>query len=145
VRRLASQDLWHDETLVHWLQTQTERPHHKRLFFKIPNPATFIRTLGVRHWLSGEFAAAAEGFDLVPERLMIYVEPGSMQEASTAALDQFAKVAPPAAANLIIVLVDPWMYLDRDASLIERGQRLLDYAESRHLQILKELKRERAL
>jgi hypothetical protein len=80
-----------------------------------------------------------EGFDIVPEQAMLYIREADLPKVSEAAKESFAKVAPASKANVIVRIADPWLNLRPDEPMVERGQRLLDYQESRHLQILKDL------
>ncbi len=121
------------------LKSVRERPRHQQFAFKAPNPDQFLAAMKAPFWLSGEYAAAWEGFDLVPEQALIYIRREDAKSISAAAKESFAKVAPASKANVLVRIADPWMNLRPDEELVERGQRLLDYEESRHLQILKDL------
>lgn len=142
LRRLRDEGTWRKEELLLKLATVVERPPRKRLHFRMPNPDHYLAAVAVPRWISGEYAAAAEGYDLVPERLLVYVHPEDLDAAARTALDGFGKVAPPSEANLTLAIADPWLYLDPTSDFVERGQRLLDYQDSRHLQILRGLPRD---
>ena len=116
-----------------------ERPHWTSLHFRIPNPEQWQNRFDGQHWLSGEVAAALEGYDLVPERWLTYLLPEDVEAAVEAAKMEYAKMATPAKANLSLRTADPWMFLDPESDLVERGQRLLDYWNSRHVQLTAEL------
>lgn len=81
--------------------------------------------------LSGEDAAAAEGLPVVPHRHLLYAAPEdlAMLEASLRAAG--AEPVARGEATVTLRVRDPWLR-DDPAPLVERGQRLLDYAESRH-------------
>lgn len=141
LQRIKGEGIWQDAEILHRLQSIKERPPRKAFHFSIPNPHQFLNAVTVPVWISGEFAAASEGYDLVPERLLVYVRGEDADAATKDALDEFAKVAPESKANLTIALADPWLHLDPVSDLVERGQRLIDYRESRHIQILRGLPR----
>jgi len=125
--------------LFQHLRAVKERPHWTSLLFRIPNPEQWARRYARERWFSGEVAAALDGFDLVPERWLVYLRAGDMEAAVAAAQDEFALVAKPSAANMVFRVADPWMHLDPASNLVERGQRLLDYWESDHVQLTAEL------
>lgn len=110
--------------------------------FRAPNPKQWHRQFDRTAWLSGEVAAAEhDGYNLVPERYLVYVDPKDWRHALQSALEIFADVAAPAQANLLIREADPWLNADDEKPfLVEKGQRLLDYASSRHVQILRGLR-----
>jgi hypothetical protein len=141
LKRIQEEGIWQDAEILHKLRSLKEVPPRKAFHFSIPNPDQFLNSVTVPCWISGEFAAASEGYDLVPERLLVYVRPEDADAAAKAAQDEFAKVAPHSRANLTIALADPWLYLDSESDLVERGQRLIDYRDSRHIQILRGLPR----
>lgn len=116
-----------------------ECPHWTSLHFRMPNPEQWQNRYDGPRWLSGEVAAALEGYDLVPERWLVYLLPEDMDAAVEAAKQEYAKMAPPSKANLTLRTADPWLFLDPDSDLVERGQRLLDYWNSRHVQLTAEL------
>lgn len=137
-------DRWRDEELVAHLQGQAAKPRPRRFAFRVPNPDQFLaaaRRSGLAYWLSGEHAAAIEGHDIVPERCIVYVRPDDMDDAVGLARSVMGRVAAPRQANVEVRLADEWLYLDPNDELVERGQRLLDYAESRNIQILRSLAR----
>lgn len=113
---------------------------HKSVHFRHPNPATWIRAPPVPVSLSGEDAAAVEGFDLVPHRHLYYVHEEDLRVAVESLLASGARLTGKDDANVTLRVRDPWL-LDDPAPLVERGQRLLDYEESRNIQILRELGR----
>ena len=139
VRRIRERDSVSPSWLLAQLKSVRERPRHQQFAFQVPNPDQFLKAMKAPHWLSGEYAAALDGFDLVPEQAMIYIRPEDVKSISAAAKESFAKVAPASKANVLVRIADPWMNLRSDEALVERGQRLLDYEESRHVQILKDL------
>jgi hypothetical protein len=93
------------------------------------------------HWLTGEAAAALEGIDIVPSKIETYVRRQDAEEALESARRCFAKASSLRDANLVVYLADQWLYIDEDEALVERGQRLLDYARSENVQFAKELAR----
>lgn len=142
-RRLQKQDIWRPAQLLAHLQTLSRRPPRRATFFHVPNPDQFIAALRrdqVPFWISGDAAAAAEGYDLVPEHVIIYIHPEAADPAMAAAIRVYGgKVAASAVSNVEIRVADDWLYLDPESELVERGQRLLDYQESKHIQILRDL------
>lgn len=139
LKRIRQKDANTPSWILRQLQTRRERPHHKQYNFQAPNPDQFLVALRAPHWLSGEYAAAMEGFDVVPEQALIYIREQDLPTVTAAAKETFAKVAPASKANVVIRIADPWMDLRDGEPLVDRGQRLLDYEESKHLQILKDL------
>ena len=139
VRRIRERDTVSQSWLLVQLKSIREKPRHQQFAFKVPNPDQFLEAMNVPRWFSGEYAAAMEGYDLVPEQAMIYIRAEDAKSISTAAKESFAKVAPASKANVLVRIADPWMNLRPDEQMVERGQRLLDYEESRHIQILKDL------
>lgn len=140
LKRLQGGGIWHDQELLAHARTLAVRPPRKAVHFQVPNPDQFLKALRkskVRFWLSGEYAAALDGYDLVPERCLVYVRSPSMEGAIRAARDVMGKVTSGNQANVEIRLADAWLQLDPGSDLVERGQRLLDYEESRHVQILR--------
>lgn len=129
----------HDHRLFRHLLELKERPHWSNLHFYMPDPRQWQNRYKGSRWLSGEVAAALEGYNLVPERWLVYLLPDDLDEAVEAAKTEYAKVAPPGKANLTFRNTDPWMDLPTDSDLIQRGQRLLDYWASRHVQLTAEL------
>jgi hypothetical protein len=139
VQRIRARDDPSPSWLFFQLQHAREKPRHRQFNFQVANPDQFLVALKAPHWLSGEYAAAMEGFDIVPEQAMLYIREADLPKVSEAAKESFAKVAPASKANVIVRIADPWLNLRPDEPMVERGQRLLDYQESRHLQILKDL------
>ncbi len=122
---------------------QMRRPDVQVFTFRAPNPDQWFRAFQHQAWLSGESAAAHDQLNLVPSRHVVYVQPEHVPDALAAAKAILADYAPrPADANLEIRVADPWLRPDdEEPRLAEKGQRLLDYAESKHIQILLELER----
>lgn len=125
--------------LFHHLLELKERPHWPTLHFHIPDPEQWQNRYQGARWFSGEVAAALEGYDLVPERWHVYLPPDDVPGAVVAAKQEFARVAKASDANLVLCTADPWLHLDPDSDLVERGQRLLDYWNSRHIRLTAEL------
>lgn len=117
------------------------------------HPIRSPKTLTLRHpavdrWLqktphpfllSGEDAALLDGWDLVPSQHLVYVDAETLAPLVHDALDAGARLAGPEASNLVVRQRDPWL-VDEDRVLAERGQRLLDYLESRNVQFLIQLR-----
>ena len=137
--RIREKTALDDARLFRHLLGLPERPHWTTLHFHIPNPQQWQNRYDGPRWLSGEVAAALEGYSLVPERWLVYLRPEDVEPAVEAAKTEYAKVAPPAKANLTLRATDPWMDLDPESDLVQRGQRLLDYWQSRHVQLTAEL------
>lgn len=132
--------LWTESQLLTHLRGLAERPRWRSHALRLPNPGRWVEHYEGRHLLSGEPAAAMDGFDLIPERHMVYVQTEAINEALNSALDEGGALAPRGRANLILKTIDPWLYEEPDG-YAERGQRLLDYAESKHIQLLIGLRR----
>lgn len=128
------------QLMAHLIRRNTV-PHWSSFTFRLPNPDNWLQAVTVDHWLTGEAAAAAEGMDLIPSRIETYVRREDMEDAMRTAKQVFAKAAAPRDANLILRVADPWMYLEADEPLVERGQRLFDYARSKNVQFAKEFAR----
>jgi hypothetical protein len=138
IRRLRADDALHEGRLVARIQNHPRRLHHRALAFRVPNPAQWANQFSQRFLLSGDVVAAEkDGYNVVPEKWIVYVQPQDEQAAMKAALDVFADVSPHRLANLLIRIADPWLLPDdEDPRLAERGQRLLDYDESPLLQLI---------
>lgn len=114
---------------------QNPLPRPKSAGFRHPQAERWLKRTKLRFLLSGEDAAVVDGWDLVPHRHLVYVEPEDLQRAVDEILDEGARVADPADANLTIRVRDPWLTEDPKA-FAELGQRLLDYLESKNVQFL---------
>ena len=128
---------WNRPWLWQRLLAIRRRPTWRTFRFQVPNPdnwLTAMRNRRVPFWFSGEVAAAREGIAVVPNILHAYVEEEALAAALSAAKESFAKVAS-ANANLVVRVADPWLAFDGDD--VEAGQRLLDYQESRNIQLAK--------
>lgn len=141
VRRIEADEDWSEKQRLERLRNLKRRPTLREYRFRAPNPRNWHRQYDQPGWISGEVAAAElEKYSLVPERHLVYVKPEHRDAAIRAAFEVFAELAPPREANLMLREADPWLTADdSDPRYVERGQRLLDYAESRHIQILREL------
>lgn len=128
-----------DARLLSQLLAQRTTPSWPAFYFRVPNPDNWIQAMKSPHWLTGEAAAAIEGINIVPSRVETYIRRENADQAVDAARRSFAKASSPRDANLVIRIADPWLYLDEDDALVERGQRLLDYARSSNVQFAKEL------
>lgn len=136
----TERELWTDEQLLTHLRGLPERPTWRTHALRLPNPQRWTEQHDRRRLISGEPAAVLDGFDLIPERHLVYVEADTIEAALRSALDEGGALAPRDRANLILKTMDPWLYEEPDG-YAERGQRLLDYAESKHIQLLKGLRR----
>ena len=128
---------WDPAWLWERLLSARERPTWKTFRFHVPNPDNWVTAMRDRHvpaWFSGEVAAAREGIDVVPNTVVAYVREQDMAAAFAVAKESFAKVSE-ANANLVIKVADPWLSFDGED--VEKGQRLLDYNESRNIQLAK--------
>lgn len=140
LKRLDAKRLWTPHQRVEAMRTASRRPTHKTYHFRAPNPDQWNAAYDGPAWLSGEPAAARDGYDLVPAKILVYVPPEALPQALRASQEIFAKLAPESRANLILREADPWLRADDEHDdLVERGQRLLDYAESKHIQLLQGL------
>lgn len=137
-KRLRKRNLLTAEQQVLYALQLPHKPAWKTYTFRVPNPDLWLRGLRAPAWLSGEAAAAIEGMDLVPSQVLAYVQADALPAALEAAKRAFAKVSSERDANLLIRVADPWLHLDPDERLVERGQRLLDYAVSLNVQFAKE-------
>lgn len=138
--RLRKQGIWHEHQLLEHLRRLPRRPHHKRVSFLAPNPKLWFAEFERPYLQSGEHVAAAiDGMDLVPERVLVYVAEEDLDAALRAAHDVFARLAPAGQGNLEIRVADPWLSEGEQPNVAEKGQRLLDYLESHHIQLLRGL------
>ncbi len=141
LKRLRTMGIETDGQRLAHLETLPRRPHWPCYFFHAPNPDHWVQEAKFPHWLTGEAAAAFEGLDLVPARLEVYVRRVDTEAALLAAKRAFAKISSGRDANLIVRVADPWLHLRPDEPLVERGQRLYDYARSKNIQFAKEMER----
>ncbi len=114
----------------------------KSVALRHPNPETWLRKPPVPVSLGGEDAAAVLGWDLVPNRHTYYVSPEDFEITVKSLLDNGARLTDADGANVTIRVRDEWL-LDEPAPLVERGQRLLDYATSKNIQLLMQLREDR--
>lgn len=139
-RRLDKKGILSEEQRLAHLLTLPERPRGKILAsFRSPNPDAWLRTINRPYWLSGEDAAAHDGYPIVPERHLVYVRPDDFHEAVQTALRLLGRIAYGPQSNLTVRQADPWLYLEPGEPWVERGQRLLDYIESQHVQLARSL------
>lgn len=125
-----------DQLLAH-LRRRPVR--HEELFFAHPAPEQWLALPPPAPLsISGEDAAALEGHDLVPHRHLFYVAPEDLTILDRSLRDAGAEPVGPAEANITLRVRDPYL-LDDPPPLVERGQRLLDYLESRNIQLLRGL------
>lgn len=137
--RVRAQTALQPNVLLQHLMQLAERPRWKTLHFHMPNPDNWMQSYPGERWLSGEVTAALEGYDLVPERWLVYLRPEDMDMAVQAVRREVGKVAPPTLSNLMLRTVDPWMVFDPASEFVEKGQRLYDYWHSKHIQLTKAL------
>lgn len=137
-KRLQANQLVHEGRLLHHLQHHPRKIRHKSYQFRVPNPKQWFNQFQGSVLLSGDIVAAEhDGYNVVPNEWVVYIRPDQEKDAIQAALDVFADYAPKRAANLVLRVADPWLAPDdKDPRLVERGQRLLDYAESPLLQLV---------
>lgn len=103
----------------------------KQFHFRVPDAAAWLAAPPAPLSVSGEDAAAVEGLDLIPHRHLLYVAPKDLERTVESLRAADADFADPDVANVTLRVRDPWL-MDEPAPLVERGQRLLDYRESRH-------------
>jgi hypothetical protein len=139
--RIRKNGLWQENQLLEHMRALSRRPVVKRVHFRAPNPKQWFLEFSGRYWQSGEHVAASlDGMDVVPERFLVYVAPEDFDAAVRAAHDIIARLAPAPEGNLEIRVADPWLREGEQPNVAERGQRLLDYAESKHIQLLRGLR-----
>lgn len=143
LKRLREKQIYTDRQRLAHLRSLSERPDPKEVHFEVPNPEQFLQVLEgqleAEVLLGGEDAAVHDGYNLVPEHHLVYVGPEGWSHAARAAEETLAKVAPRSAANLTVRETDPWLTSDASGRFVERGQRLLDYQESKHVQLARSL------
>lgn len=143
LKRLQEDRIYTDEQRLVHLRSLAERPEHKEIDFEVPNPDQFIQMLEqdseVGVLLGGEDAAVHDGYNLVPEHHLVYIDPGDWAEVAAAAEETLAKLAPRSGSNLTVREMDPWLTSEQTGTFVERGQRLLDYQESKHVQLARSL------
>lgn len=139
--RIRQAELWTDSQLLAHLRSLAERPRWRRVNLRLPNPGRWLDGLDRPQATSGEHAAALDGFEVVPERHLVYVAAADLDAVIKSAIgDGDGALAPPEKANLILKTRDAWLY-DEPPGVVERGQRLIDYDESKHVQLLMGLRR----
>lgn len=136
--RLREKDLVHEGRLLYHLLNHPRQIRHKSYFFRVPNPQQWLSQFHGKPLMSGDIVAAEhDGYNVVPNLWVAYVKPQEEKDAIQAALDVFADYSPEGKANLVIRIADPWLGPDdANPELVERGQRLLDYAKSPLLQLV---------
>lgn len=107
----------------------------KTISLRHPNAERWLKRTRFHFLLSGEDAAVIDGWDIVPNRHLIYVDSNVLVEIVRDALDDGARLTESDGANVTIRQRDPWL-VDEQRTLVERGQRMLDYAESKNVQFL---------
>jgi hypothetical protein len=140
VKRLReTQPFWTEQALFRHLKSIPERPQQKGVTMRLTNPELWFRSYGGPYMASGEaVAATVDGIDVVPGRFLVYVPSFEhARQAVKAGLDVMGKLAPSSEANLEIRVGDPWLCSAEQPNVVERGQRLLDYDESRQIQLLR--------
>lgn len=138
VKRLRTQGFWFPAQLVDHLKSLPERPSRRAVTMRLTNPELWFHAYKGPYMASGEaVAASVDGVDVVPGRFLVYVPREHAQEAVTAGLEVMGKLAPSSEANLEVRVADPWLRPGEQPNVVERGQRLLDYAESRQIQLLR--------
>ena len=142
LHRISQENLVVEEQFVERLRAVIVKPEPKELHFRVPNPANWYRSFREDYLVSGDVTASEiDGFPLVPERHLVYVHERDLPHAVQAAMDSLAEVAPALKANLTLRVADRWLLPDDDhPKAVERGQRLLDYAASRQVQLVKGLR-----
>jgi len=144
VKRLRDEGYWSPAQLVDHLKSLPERPARRAVTMRLTNPELWFRAYKGPYMASGEAVAAnVDGIDVVPGRFLVYVPDHRAQEAVAAGLEVMGKLAPSSEANLEIRVADPWLRSGEQPNVVERGQRLLDYDESRQIQLLRVFKEQR--
>lgn len=137
--RLEGENLLTENQHLAHLRTLAEGPRHKELNLHVPNPEQFLEELQHPFLLSGEDAAVHDGYDLIPERHLLYIEPDGWDAVGETVQDVLGKVASRSKANLTVREQDPWLVADESRRFVERGQRSLDYQENKHVQLARSL------
>jgi hypothetical protein len=128
------------EPLFRHMLSLSERPPRREIYFQMPNPELWANRFKGQKWLSGEAAAARDGYPLVPQRLLYYVPADQIQKAAEDAIASYGKLSGGKEWNLALRAADPWLSEDEDTGLVEYGQRRLDYWESPHVQLARDLR-----
>lgn len=114
---------------------------HKELVVDHPAPARWLAGPPPAPLsISGEDAAALEGYDLVPHRHLFYVAEEDLNLLYWSLREQGGEPVGPGEGNVTLRVRDPYL-MDDPPPLVERGQRLLDYLESRNIHLLRGLQR----
>jgi hypothetical protein len=145
VKRLReARSFWTEQELFRHLKSIPERPHWKGVTMRLTNPELWFRAYHGPFMASGEaVAATVDGIDVVPGRFLVYVPSFEhMHQAVKAGLDVMGKLSPSSESNLEIRVADRWLRAGEQPDVVERGQRLLDYDESRQIQLLRVFQRE---
>lgn len=139
LKRLKQENLLTEDQHLAHLRTLAERPRHKELNLYVPNPGQFLEEMQHPFLLSGEDAAVHDGYDLIPERHLLYIEPDGWDAVGETVQEVLGRVAPRSKANLTVREQDPWLIADESGRFVERGQRSLDYQENKHVQLARSL------
>lgn len=123
-----------------------ERPRHKEVHLRVADPVRIHQAWDSRapakHWWSGELAAAElDDVPLMPARVLVYVRPQDLNRSTRFTIDEYyGRLTERAQGNFTIRTRDPWLYSDLSEGggyYVEKGQRLIDYRESRNVHLLK--------
>lgn len=90
--------------------------------------------------IGGEDAAAVEGYGLVPQRHVFYVAEEDLNHLYWSLRDSGGEPVGPSEGNVLLRVRDAFL-IDDPPPLVERGQRLLDYLESRNIHLVRRLRR----
>jgi hypothetical protein len=105
---------------------------HRELFIAHPDPARWLGGPPPAPFsISGEDAAAIEGYDLVPHRHVFYVAEEDLNQLHGSLRETGGEPVGPDEANVILRVRDAYL-IDDPAPLVEKGQRLVDYLESKN-------------
>lgn len=123
-----------EPALLDYVDRNKRHFDHRDLHLRHGAPERWLAAPPAPVSLSGEDAAAVEGFDLIPHRHLLYVAEEDLTLLERSLRDDGAVPCGPDEANVTLRVRDPWL-LDDPAPLVERGQRLLDYRHSRHVRL----------
>lgn len=119
--------------ILDWMLDAKRKPTWTTVLYYAPNPSIWQQAFPQESGLSGEHAAEViDQLDLVSDKCIFYVPPGSLYQTIHAAEKIKAKVAPASKANLAIRPYDPWLRVTSDG-FVERGQRFYDYITSKNI------------
>lgn len=145
-RRLLDATNGEPTLLLKTILSLPERPRHKEVNLHVADAIRIHEAWHSRmptpHWWSGELAAAElDGVPLMPAHVLVYVRGEDLDHCARFTIEEYyGRLAQKSDSNFTIRARDPWLYSDVAESggyYVEKGQRLIDYRESKNVHLLK--------